>query len=192
MLALSIWVMPQWWRSTVVAALEEAKNKPKASTAVASSSIPTKRHSGRPLGSKNKPNTSVATASTAKHLDISLAQPILPQSSVGSIFSFYAFAGAQCYEQQRLPLKFAEFMDGRDLREAILREESSDGPPYEVEVYYDGQGDVFFRGGWPPFAKDHDLHQGWILIFNYHCGTTKLDVKIIDGTQGHRKYTPSS
>jgi hypothetical protein len=169
-----------------------SKNKPKASAAVASSSIPTNYCSGRPLGSKNKPNTSAATASTAEHLDTSLVQPILPQSSAGSLFSFSAFVGAQCYEQQRLPLKFTEFMDRRELHEAILREESSDGPPYEVEVYYDGQGDVFFRGGWPHFAEDHDLHQGWILIFNYHCGTAKLDVKIFDGMQCHRKYTPSS
>jgi hypothetical protein len=29
-------------------------------------------------------------------------------------------------------------MDGRELREAILQEESSEGTPYEVEVYYDG------------------------------------------------------
>jgi hypothetical protein len=59
---------------------------------------------------------------------------------------FFAFDGAQCREHQRLPLKFAEFMDGRELREAILREVSSDGPPYELEVYYDGKGDVFFKG----------------------------------------------
>jgi hypothetical protein len=38
-------------------------------------------------------------------------------------------------------------MDGRELRKAILQEVSSDGPPYEVEVYYDGEGDMFFRGG---------------------------------------------
>jgi hypothetical protein len=29
-------------------------------------------------------------------------------------------------------------MDGRELREAILREQSRSGTPYEVEVYYDG------------------------------------------------------
>jgi hypothetical protein len=79
-------------------------------------------------------------------------------------------------------------MDGWELREAILQEVSSNGPPYEVEVYYDGQGDAFFRGGWPCFVEDHDLHQGWILMFNYHCGTAKFDVKIFDGTQCHRKY----
>jgi hypothetical protein len=36
------------------------------------------------------------------------------------MFSFFAFAGAQCREHQRLPLKFAEFMDGHELREAIF------------------------------------------------------------------------
>jgi hypothetical protein len=38
-------------------------------------------------------------------------------------------------------------MDGQELREAILREVLSGGPPYEVEVYYDGDGEMFFRGG---------------------------------------------
>jgi hypothetical protein len=33
-----------------------------------------------------------------------------------------------------VPLKFTEFMDGRELREAILQEESGEGCPYEVEV----------------------------------------------------------
>jgi hypothetical protein len=73
-------------------------------------------------------------------------QPVLTQSFAGNVFSFFTFAGAH-YEKQHLPLKFTEFMDGRELREAILQEVSSDGPPYEVEVYYDGQGDMFFRGG---------------------------------------------
>jgi hypothetical protein len=74
------------------------------------------------------------------------------------MFSFFAFVGNQCHKHQRLPHKFAEFMDGNELREAILREVSSDGPPYELEVYYDGEGDVFFKGGWPHFAGDYDLH----------------------------------
>jgi hypothetical protein len=79
-------------------------------------------------------------------------------------------------------------MDGHELREAILREVSSDGLPYELEVYYDGEGDVFFKGGWPCFAEDYDLHHGWIFLFNYHCGTSKFDVKIFDGTQCQKKY----
>jgi hypothetical protein len=57
-----------------------------------------------------------------------------------------------------------------------------------VEVYYDGSGEMYFRGGWPGFAEDYDLHQGFFLLFNYHCGTSKFDVKILDGTQCQKKY----
>jgi hypothetical protein len=85
-----------------------------------------------------------------------------------------------------------EFMDGQELREAILCEVSSDGTPYKVEVWYDGNGDMFFKDGWPRFAEDHDIHQGWFLIFHYHCGTAKFDVMIFDGTQCQRKYAPAS
>jgi hypothetical protein len=38
-------------------------------------------------------------------------------------------------------------MDGSELREAILREESGGGTTYKVDVYYDGRGEMFFRGG---------------------------------------------
>jgi hypothetical protein len=54
--------------------------------------------------------------------------------------------------------KFTEFMDGQELREAILQEVSGEGPPYEVEVFYDGDGEMFFKGGWPRFTEDCDLH----------------------------------
>jgi hypothetical protein len=106
--------------------------------------------------------------------DTGLAQSVLPQRSSGNTFCFFAFADAQCRKRQNLPLKFAEFMDGRKISEAILRETSSRGPPYEFEVYYDGEGNVSSKKGWPRFAEDHDLHQGWFLIFNYHCGTAKF------------------
>jgi hypothetical protein len=33
------------------------------------------------------------------------------------------------------------FMDGRELREAVLHEHSGEGTPYEVEVWYDGAGE---------------------------------------------------
>jgi hypothetical protein len=42
---------------------------------------------------------------------------------------------------------------------------------------------MFFRGGWPQFAEDHDLHQGFFMLLNYHHGTSKFCVKIFDGTQ---------
>jgi hypothetical protein len=79
-------------------------------------------------------------------------------------------------------------MDGRELREAILREQSGGGTPYEVEVYYDGRGEMYFRGGWPQFVEDHDLHQGFFMLFDYHCGTSKFDIKIYDCTQCQKEY----
>jgi hypothetical protein len=104
------------------------------------------------------------------------------------IFSFFCIAMAQCREIQRLPLDFTKFMDGRELREAVLREQSGGRIPYEVEVWYDGNGEQYFRGGWSQFAEDHDIHQGFFMAFDFHVGTSKFDVKIYDGTQYQKKY----
>jgi hypothetical protein len=56
-----------------------------------------------------------------------------------------------------------------------------------VEVYYDGNGEMYFRG-LSHFPQDYDLHQGFFLLFNYHYGTSKFYVKIFDGTQCQKKY----
>jgi hypothetical protein len=95
---------------------------------------------------------------------------------------------AQCCEIQRLPLNFTKFMDGRELREAVLRELSGSGTPYEVEVWYDGDGEQYLRGGCSQFAEDYDIHQGFFMVFDFHIGTSKFDVKIYDGTQCQKKY----
>jgi hypothetical protein len=159
-----------------------SKNKSKDPATVASPSVPMKRRPGRPVGSKNKPKGSAAVPGpSAPPRNASL--PPSPK-----LYSFFCIAGAQCREIQRVPLKFTEFMDGRELREAVLHEHSGGGTPYEVEVWYDGDGEMYFRGGWSHFAEDHDLHQGFFMIFNYHCGTSKFDVKIYDGTQCQKKY----
>jgi hypothetical protein len=164
-----------------------SKNKPKEyGMAGSSSSVPAKRRPGRPLGSKKKPKLSASLAT--KPLDAAAAPRNAPPPSSSNIFSLFAFAGVQCREQQRVPLKFTKFMDGQELCEAILREESGEGSPYEVDVYYDVNGEMFFRGGWPRFAEDYDLHQGWFLLFNCHCGTLKFDVKIFNGMQCQKKY----
>jgi hypothetical protein len=104
------------------------------------------------------------------------------------IYSLFCIAGAQCHEIQWVLLKFTNFMDGRELREAVLREDSGGGTPYEVEVWYDGDGKMYFKGSWPHFAEDHDLHQGFLMIFDYHIVTSKFDVKIYDGTQCQKEY----
>jgi hypothetical protein len=142
-----------------------------------------KQRPGHPLGSKNKPKASVAIAQGAGAVPHNTSPP-----PPVKIFSFFVIAGAQCREQQRVLLKFTKFMDGRELREAILREQSRGGTPDEVEVYYYGRGQMYFRGGWPQFAEDHELHQGFFMLFDYHYGTSKFDVKIYNGTQCQRKY----
>jgi hypothetical protein len=79
-------------------------------------------------------------------------------------------------------------MDGRELREVVLREHSGGGTPYEEEVWYDGTGEQYFKGGWSQFAKDHDLHQGFFMTFDFHIGTSKFDVKVYDGMQCQKEY----
>jgi hypothetical protein len=155
------------------------KNKATTTTLVASSSAPVKQRPDRPVGSKKKPK--LATAALG---------PSAPPANAPSprIYSFFCIAGAQCCEIQRLSLKFTQFMDGRELREAILREHSGGGAPNEVEVWYDGAGEQFFKGGWSDFAEDHDLRQGFFMTFDFHIGTSKFDVRIYDSTQCQKEY----
>jgi hypothetical protein len=80
-----------------------SKNKPKDVSMVASSSFaPMKRCPSHPLGSKNrsKPCSSLANRSVdanAAHHNASAPPSI-------NLFPFFAIAGAQCREQQRVPL----------------------------------------------------------------------------------------
>jgi hypothetical protein len=94
-----------------------SKNKPNDASLVASSSASAKCRPGRPLGSKNKPKAYAAAApgASAAPRNASPPPPV-------KIYSFFCIAGAQCREQQRVLLKFTKFMDGRELREAILHE----------------------------------------------------------------------
>jgi hypothetical protein len=116
------------------------KNKIVSATAVAPSSFLLKRRPGRPARSKNKPKAPSAVPGSSA--------PSPDASSSPRIYSFFCICNAQCREIQRLPLNFTKFMDGRELREAILHEHSGGGTPYEVEVWYDGAGEQFFKGGW--------------------------------------------
>jgi hypothetical protein len=158
-----------------------SKNKTTTAAAVMSSSAPVKRRSGRPARSKNKLKvSSAAPGPSAPSTNASTSPP--------RIYSFFCITGAQCREIQRLPLDFTKIMDGRELREAVLREHSGGGTPYEVDVWYDGAGEQYFKGGWSQFAEDHDLHQGFFITFDFHIGTSKFDVRIYDGTQCQKEY----
>jgi hypothetical protein len=158
-----------------------SKNKATIKAAVASLSAPMKQRPGHPAGSKNKPKVPSAAPSPS-------APSANPAPPPPKIYSFFCIAGAQCHEIQRLPLKFTKFMDGRELREAVLHEHSGGGTPYEVEVWYDGTGEQYFKGGWSQFAEDHDLHQGFFMTFDFHIGTSKFDVRIYDCTQCQKEY----
>jgi hypothetical protein len=111
-----------------------SKNKASTDALVASSSALVKRHPGRLAGSKNKPKVPLAAPS-----------PSAPSANASSppprLFSFFCITGPQCREIQHLSSKFMNFMDGRELREVVLREHSGGGTPYEVEVWYDGAGE---------------------------------------------------
>jgi hypothetical protein len=159
-----------------------SKNKSKGPDVVASSSVPAKRCPGHPVGIKNKPKVSTAAPGPSAPPHNAFPPPS-PR-----IYSFFYIVGTQCREIHRVPLKFTNFMDGRELCEAVLHEYSRGGTPYEVEVWYDGDGEMYFKGGWSQFAEDHDLHQGFFMIFDYHVGTLKFDVKIYDGTQCQKEY----
>jgi hypothetical protein len=156
-----------------------SKNKATATATVASSSTPVKRRPDRPAGSKNK----IKVPSTTPGPSAPSANASPPR-----IYSFFCIAGAQCREIQRLPLKFTKFMDGRELREAVLHEHSGGGTPYEVEVWYDCAGERYFKGDWSQFVEDHDLHQGFFMTFDFHIGTSKFYVRIYDGTQCQKEY----
>jgi hypothetical protein len=149
-----------------------SKNRSNTTPAAAGSSsvAPAKRRPGRPPGSKNKPKVTGDVPGLIAPPPAASAAPAAPPR----IFSFFCIAMAQCHEIQRLPLNFTKFMDGRELREAVLREQSGSGIPYEVEVWYDGDGEQYLRGGWSEFAEDHDIHQGFFMAFDFHIGTSKL------------------
>jgi hypothetical protein len=158
-----------------------SKNKTTAATMGASSSARVKGRPGHPAGSKNKPK--VPSSSPGPSFSSPAASSSLPK-----IYSFFCICNAQCCKIQHLPLKFTKFMDGRELREAVLREHSGGGTPYEVEVWYDGADEQFFKGGWSRFAEDRGLRQGFFMTFDFHVGMLKFDVRIYVGTQCQKEY----
>jgi hypothetical protein len=74
-----------------------------------------KQRPGRPVGSKNK--SKVPADAPGPSAVLQNASPSVPPKT----FSFFCITGAQCRENQHVPLKFTKFMDGRKLHEAIIR-----------------------------------------------------------------------
>jgi hypothetical protein len=79
-------------------------------------------------------------------------------------------------------------MDGRELRKAILREESGGGSPYEVRYTMTAMVRCTSGAAGPILQRIMICIRVFFMLFNYHCGTSKFDVKIFDGTQCQKKY----
>jgi hypothetical protein len=88
----------------------------------------------------------------------------------------------------RIPSQFMEAMEGQEMDYATLRECSVGQPRYHVKVYYDGEGECYFRNGWPKFFADYGVHAGWFLLFTHCDGRQNFIVCIFDGTLCARTF----
>lgn len=57
---------------------------------------------------------------------------------------------------------------------------SPNGKFWHVEINHTGQ-DIYFQKGWSEFAKAHDLHAGYFVVFRYE-GNMIFKVKVFDTT----------
>jgi hypothetical protein len=114
-------------------------------------------------------------------------QPLVYTSVEGwSTFIVPVLAGAE--DRLRLPSQFMEAMEGQEMAYATLRECSVGQPRYRVEVYYDGEGECYFRDGWSKFFADYGVHAGWFLLFTHRDGRRNFIVYIFDGTLCARTF----
>uniref|UniRef100_A0ACD5TVZ3 Uncharacterized protein n=1 Tax=Avena sativa TaxID=4498 RepID=A0ACD5TVZ3_AVESA len=112
--------------------------------------------------------------------------PASPDQS--SDFEFFTIMLRNPCEKLRLPDKFAEFLDGQEPRAVKLREAGGGQRRlWDVEVVFDGEGQMYLERGWEQFAREHDVHQGHFLIFSYD-GEAVLTVKVFDGSMCRRHY----
>jgi hypothetical protein len=120
-----------------VAVLEAARTNLKAPTVQASSSTPAKHRRGHPVGGKNKVKASTMQDNTNEHLDISVAHPNPPQPYAGVLFSFSCLLVCNVYNSS---VSLSNLLNS-------WMAESYAKLFCEVDVYYDGESDMFFRGG---------------------------------------------
>jgi hypothetical protein len=96
---------------------------------------------------------------------------------------------ARAKDRLSLPSQFMEAMEGQEMAYTTLRECSVGQPRYHVEVYYDGEGECYFRDGCPKFFTDYGVHAGWFLLSTCCDGRWNFIVCIFDGTLCARTFT---
>ncbi|CAM0871951.1 unnamed protein product [Alopecurus aequalis] len=106
-----------------------------------------------------------------------------------SDFEFFVIILKNPLEKLRLPEKFAKLLDGQEPREVKLQEAGGGRRLWDVEVVFDGKGDMYLERGWEQFARVHDLGLGNFLVFSYD-GNTVLTVKVFDLSMCRRHYHP--
>jgi hypothetical protein len=102
----------------------------------------------------------------------SLSEQRPAYTSVNGYTIFLATLQARCEVCLPLPFRFIDMMGGDMLTHAIMEECSSGLPSYPIEIFHDGKGKSYLRGGWPQFVEDYDLKLGWSLIFPPTMGHT--------------------
>ena len=111
------------------------------------------------------------------------AEPELPDLTG---FEFFAWVPEDYLDSIQLPTKFADVLRGQEPRELMLRE-AGGGPVYNVEVHFDGDGQIHLTQGWKRFAHEHSLAPGHYLQFTYGGEAGGLTVKVFDGTMCRRR-----
>jgi hypothetical protein len=119
------------------------------------------RRHGRPPGSKNKKTLAALAATTSRsigpsgaasspvglswlQLKLSALQPLAYTLTEGwSTFIVPVLTGAK--DHLRLLSWFVEAMEGQEIAYATLRECNVGQSRYRIEVYYDGEGECYFR-----------------------------------------------
>jgi hypothetical protein len=109
-------------------------------------------------------------------------------ASINGYTTFIAPVLAGCGDRLRLPSKFVEGMEGREIACAILQECSVGQLSYDIEVHYNGEVKCYFRDGWPKFFTDYGIQEGWFLQFSHREGTWEFFVRVIDVTLCARSF----
>jgi hypothetical protein len=88
-----------------------------------------------------------------------------------------------------LPFQFVDTMGGDVLTHVTVEECSGRQPSDPIEIFHDGEGKSYLRGGWPQFIEDYDLKLGWSLIFSRREGSHFFCVRVVDISYCARAYS---
>nr|XP_051207080.1 B3 domain-containing protein Os03g0212300-like [Lolium perenne] len=88
---------------------------------------------------------------------------------------------------QRLPDKFAKFVDDNELAALQLREAGYGICRWLVDVLFDGRSKMYFHTDWENFVRFHDLQASCVLTFSYQ-GNEEMSVKVFDDSSCRHHY----